>query len=114
MSILESQVLEGRAALASTEADRSGMISELAVAKEAAGRVEEMKANMADATSREEALRAQLAASKKSLEVRNTVFDLSIFSPEENCPIPKNVTPVLPPIQAASSVSENRERCIHK
>ncbi len=69
MSALESQVLEGRAALASTEADRSGMISELAVARETAGRMEELKAKMAEATTKEEALRTQMVASKNALEV---------------------------------------------
>lgn len=72
MSALESQVLEGRAALAANEADRSGMISELAVAREAAGRVEELKACIAEATTREEGLRAQMVASKNALEVSKT------------------------------------------
>jgi len=76
VSALESQVLEGRAALASTEADRSGMISELAVARETAGRVEELKANVAEANTREEALRAQMVASKKALEVGKTTLCL--------------------------------------
>lgn len=69
MSALESQVLEGRAALASAEADKTGMESELVVTRETAGRVEELKAAMAEAAIREEALRVEMTASKSALEV---------------------------------------------
>lgn len=70
VSSLESQVLEGRAALASAEADKTGMVSELVGAREIAGRVEELKAALAEAATREEALRVEMAASKSALEVR--------------------------------------------
>ncbi|CAM9143282.1 unnamed protein product, partial [Hapterophycus canaliculatus] len=68
VSYLESQVLEGKAALASSETDRSGILSELAVAREGSDRMEELKAAIAEVTSREEALRVELAATKSALE----------------------------------------------
>lgn len=69
VSSLESQVLEGRAALASAEADKTGMMSELAVTRETVGRVEELKAALAETATREEALRVEMTASKSALEV---------------------------------------------
>eukprot|EP00903_Cladosiphon_okamuranus_P017656 g16259.t2 len=68
VSTLESQVLEGRAAIASAEADKTGMESELAATRETAGRVEELKATIAEAATREEALRVEMTASKGALE----------------------------------------------
>lgn len=71
VSSLESQVLEERAALAFSEADRKGMISELAATRETASRVKELEVVVAEATAREEALRVETAASKNALEVGN-------------------------------------------
>lgn len=84
VSSLESQVLEGRAALASAEADKTGMVSELVVTREIAGRVEGLKAAMAEAATREEALRVEMTASKNALEVgRNAlVHRMSLGSKE--------------------------------
>lgn len=69
VSSLEGQVLEGKAAVASTEADRSGILSELAATREAAARAEELKAAITESTSREEALRVEMAATRNALEV---------------------------------------------
>lgn len=69
VSSLESQVLDGRAALASAEADKTGMMSELAMTRDTAGRAEELKAALAEAAIGEEALRVEMAASKSALEV---------------------------------------------
>lgn len=69
VSSLESQVLEGRGALAFAEADKNGMITELAVSRETASRVKELEVVMAEATAREEALRVEMAAGKNALEV---------------------------------------------
>lgn len=69
VSSLEAQVLEGRAASASAEADRDGMLSELTVARDAVGRMEEVKAEMAAAMAREEALRVEVAAQNNALKV---------------------------------------------
>lgn len=77
VSSLESQVLEGRAALASSEADKTGMASELVVSREVAGRVEELKAAVAEAAIREEALRVEMTASKSALEVGQNMPRLS-------------------------------------
>ena len=71
VSSLEAQVLEGRAVLASAETDKGGLVSELAVAREAVGRMEEVKAEMAAAMAREEALRVEIAAQNNALTVRN-------------------------------------------
>eukprot|EP00904_Undaria_pinnatifida_P001842 jgi/Undpi1/11659/HiC_scaffold_36.g13954.m1 len=67
VSSLEAQVLEGRAVLASAETDKGGLVSELAVAREAVGRMEEVKAEMAAAMAREEALRVEIAAQNNAL-----------------------------------------------
>lgn len=69
MSSLESQILEGKAALAACEADRAGILSELAVAREVSGRVEELRAAIAEAMSREETLKVEVAATKNAIEV---------------------------------------------
>lgn len=79
VSSLESQVLEGRAALAFAEADRGGMISELEVTRETASRVKELKAVIVEATAREEALRMEMAASKNALEVGNIMHSFVGF-----------------------------------
>ena len=71
VSSLEAQVLEGRAVLASAETDKGGLVSELAVAREAVGRMEEVKAEMAAAMAREEALRVEIAAQNNALTVGN-------------------------------------------
>ncbi|CAM9184037.1 unnamed protein product [Scytosiphon promiscuus] len=68
VSSLETLVLEGRAALASCEADRSGVLSALAAARESSGREEELRAVVAEGTSREEALRVEVATTKSALE----------------------------------------------
>ncbi|CAM9700612.1 unnamed protein product [Pylaiella littoralis] len=68
VSSLENQVLEGRAALAVAEADRNGMISELAVARETASRVRKLNGVIEEVTTREEALRVEMTASKNALE----------------------------------------------
>eukprot|EP00752_Nemacystus_decipiens_P003758 g3461.t2 len=68
VSSLESQVLEGRAALASTEADKTRIMSELTVMREAASRMRELKTALAEAAAREEALRGDMTANKSTLE----------------------------------------------
>ncbi|CAM9220071.1 unnamed protein product [Ectocarpus sp. 6 AP-2014] len=68
VSSLEGQVLEGKAALASIEADRSAILSELTATREAAARAEELKAAITESTSREEALRVEMAATRNALE----------------------------------------------
>ncbi|CAM9298740.1 unnamed protein product [Ectocarpus sp. 12 AP-2014] len=68
VSVLEGQVLEGKAALASIEADRSGILSELSATREAAARAEELKAAITESTSREESLRVEMAATRNALE----------------------------------------------
>lgn len=79
VSSLETQVLERRAALASAEADKTGMVSELEVSRETAGRVEELKAAMAEAATREEALRVEMTASKNALEVGKTFLARRVY-----------------------------------
>lgn len=69
ISSLEAQVLEGRAVLATAEADRGGIVSELSAAKDAVGCMEEVKAEMAAASAREEALRVEIAAQNNALKV---------------------------------------------
>lgn len=69
VSSLEAQVLEGRAALASTQADRDGMISELAAARKRIDQMEELKAGILEATAREGALRTHIAGIQSALKV---------------------------------------------
>lgn len=69
VSSLEAQVLEGRAVLASTEAEKDGMLSELTAARDAVGCMEGVKAEMAAAMAREEALRVEIAAQNNALKV---------------------------------------------
>lgn len=73
VSSLESQVLEGRGALAFAEADKNRILSELAVSRETASRVKELEAVMAEATAREEALRVEMATGRNALEVGSRI-----------------------------------------
>ncbi|CAB1112145.1 unnamed protein product [Ectocarpus sp. CCAP 1310/34] len=75
VSSLEGQVLEGKAALASIEADRSGILSELTAAREAAAWAEELKAAITESTSREESLRVEMAATRNALEAAETSLE---------------------------------------
>lgn len=79
VSSLENQVLEGRAALAVAEADRNGMISELAVTRETASRVRKLNGVIEEVTTREEALRVEMTASKNALEVRGRMHSSAGF-----------------------------------
>lgn len=76
VSFLETQVLEGRAALASAHADKSGMVLELAAARGAGGRVEELQAAVVEAAAREEALRVEMSSTRSAIKV----FLLRCFS----------------------------------
>lgn len=69
VSALEAQVLEGRAELSSTQADRNGFASELATAREAVVRVDELKALVVEAKAKEEVLRVEAASLKTALKV---------------------------------------------
>lgn len=69
VSSLEAQVLEGKAASASAEADRDGILSELRAARDAVSRMEGVKAEVAAAMAREEALRVEIAAQNNALKV---------------------------------------------
>ena len=80
VSSLEAQVLEGRAVLASAEADRDGVLSELTVARDAVGRMEGVKAEIAAAMAREEALRVEIAAQNNALKVRTVPWVHHIIS----------------------------------
>lgn len=69
ISSLEGALLEGRAALASVETSRSAVALELADAKEAVVIMGQQKEEMAEAKVREEALRVEIDAINKTLQV---------------------------------------------
>ncbi|CAM9112685.1 unnamed protein product [Laminaria digitata] len=75
ISSLEAQVLEGRAVLATAEADRGGIVSELSAAKDAVGCMEEVKAEVAAALTREDALRVEIAAQNNALKAVETTLE---------------------------------------
>lgn len=70
VSSLETQLLEGKAALASSQADRNSIVSDLAAAREISNRVEELKAAVTESTTRERALSVKIASLKTALKVR--------------------------------------------
>lgn len=69
MSSLETKLLEGRAALASTKFDRDTIALELVDAKTASVRVGEQKEEILEAKAREEALRMEVDTIKNALQV---------------------------------------------
>lgn len=73
VSSLETQVLDGRSALASAVADRDGMVSELKAAREVGGRAGELKVAVLEATAREEALRVEMASLQSALKVKDVI-----------------------------------------
>lgn len=69
VSSLEGTLLEGKAALAAVEASRSSIALELADAKEAMAVMGQQKEEMAEGKVREEALRLEIDAINKTLQV---------------------------------------------
>lgn len=69
MASLETTVLEGRAVLASTQADRDGIAMELTAAREACVQTGELKAEAVKAHVREEGFRVEIDRINNDLQV---------------------------------------------
>lgn len=79
LSTLEGQVLDGKAALASAQAERDAMVSEVAAAREAGDQFRKLETAMIESSAREDAVRAKLGSSNDALKVRNERYGSLCF-----------------------------------